>query len=395
MYAPLVSARQGSPGSQASLREANRGRIVDAVKQHGGLTQVELAGATGLSAATVSNIVKELVATGALHSTPSTFSGRRALKVTLPHGLGLAVGVHVSPRHLHVALSDLNAAVLVERHMPLARDHRADNELDRIALLITDMVESIDSGLDEVQTIGLAVSAPINRATGVIARAGILRGWDGIEISNSLEKRLRRPVVIDNSASLAALAEHRWGAARGRSTSITIDCGDGIGAGLMINGALFRGYHGVAGEFGHIPIESGGPLCRCGNRGCLEAVAGAPAVLESIRDTVGPLKLVDLILRAMSGDAACVRAIGDAGRTIGTAAAGLCNVLDPERIVVTGEFARAGELLLGPLRHALEARILIEPDGIPDVVQGQLGSKAAVTGALSFAIDSTDLRQSI
>ena len=81
---PLVSARQGSPGSQASLREANRGRIVDAVKQHGGLTQVELAGATGLSAATVSNIVKELVATGALHSTPSTFSGRRALKVTLP-----------------------------------------------------------------------------------------------------------------------------------------------------------------------------------------------------------------------------------------------------------------------------------------------------------------------
>lgn len=388
-----MSERLRSPGSQASLREANRGRVVDAVKKHGGLTQVELAGATGLSAATVSNIVKELVATGALHATPSTYSGRRALRVTLPHDLGVVVGIHVSPRHLHVALSDLNGVELVERHMPLARDHRADNELDKIALLIMDLVESIDSGLDEVLAVGLAVAAPINRATGMTARAGILRGWDGIAIAESLEKRIRRPVTVDNSANLAALAEYRAGAARGRATSITIDAGDGIGAGLVLDGRLFRGFHGVAGEFGHVPIMSAGPPCRCGNRGCLEAVAGAPAVLESIREAVGPLKLVDLILRAMSGDAACVRAIGDAGHTIGTAAAGLCNVLDPERIVVTGEFARAGELLLGPLRRALESRLLVEPDGTPEVVQGQLGAKAAVTGAVSLAIESVDLRQ--
>jgi predicted NBD/HSP70 family sugar kinase len=120
-------------------------------------------------------------------------------------------------------------------------------------------------------------------------------------------------------------------------------------------------------------------------------VAGAPAVLESVRDEVGTLKLTDLILRAMSGDPACIRAVADAGRAIGTAAVGLCNVLDPERVVVTGEFARAGELLLGPMRHALESMLIIDADGTPDVVQGQLGEKAAVTGALAVAIEAVDV----
>ena len=139
---------------------------------------------------------------------------------------------------------------------------------------------------------------------------------------------------VDNSANLAALAEHRSGAARGRDTVITLDVGNGIGAGLVLGGRLFRGHHGVAGEFGHTPVVPHGPICRCGNRGCLEAVAGAPAVLEGVRDEVGTLKLADLILRAMSGDPVCMRAVADAGRAIGTAAVGLCNVLDPERVVV-------------------------------------------------------------
>ncbi|MFJ3027939.1 ROK family protein [Curtobacterium sp. NPDC087080] len=388
-----MSEQRRSPGNQTSLREANRGRVIAAVKRHGGLTQVELAGVTGLSPATVSNIVKELVATGALHATPSTSSGRRALRVTLPHGLGLVAGVHVSPRHLRVALSDLNATVLAERHMPLARDHRADAELDKTALLVMDMVESIESSMDEVLAVGLAVAAPIDRRSGMTARGGILRGWDGVPLGASLARRLDKAVQVDNSANLAALAEHRSGAARGRSTVVTLDVGNGIGAGLLLDGRLFRGHHGVAGEFGHTPVVPHGPVCRCGNRGCLEAVAGAPAVLAGIRDEVGTLKLADLVLRAMAGDDICIRAIADAGRTIGTAAVGLCNLLDPERVVVTGEFARAGELLLGPMRHALESSLVVEVDGTPDVVQGQLGERAAVTGALALAIESVDVTQ--
>jgi predicted NBD/HSP70 family sugar kinase len=311
--------------------------------------------------------------------------------VTLPHGLGLVAGVHVSPRHLRLALSDLNGAVLAERHMPLARDHRADAELDKTALLVLDMVESIESSMDEVLAVGLAVAAPIDARTGMTARGGILRGWDGVALGQSLARRMDKPVQVDNSANLAALAEHRSGAARGRDTVVTLDVGNGIGAGLVLGGRLFRGHHGIAGEFGHTPVLPNGPLCRCGNRGCLEAIAGAPAVLEGVRDEVGTLKLADLILRAMGGDQVCMRAVADAGRAIGSAAVGLCNVLDPERVVVTGEFARAGELLLGPMRQALESSLIVDVDGTPDVVQGQLGEKASVTGALALAIEAVDV----
>ena len=380
-------------GNQASLRVANRARIVDAVKRYGGLTQVELAGATGLSPATVSNIVKELAGTGVLHTAPSTHSGRRAQRVTLAHGLGLVVGVHVSSRHLRVSLADVRQTVVAEHHMPLARDHRADLELDKAALMIADMLETLDAGQDELRAAGVAVSAPVDRRTGAVARRGIMRGWDGIDIAATMARRLNKPVYVDNAANLAALAESRSGAARGTSDSITLELGDGIGVGIIVGGRTLHGHHGVAGEFGHTVIQPQGPLCRCGNRGCLEAVAGGPAVLDALGDRPGPLKLADLIIRAMSGDAACIRAIADAGRLIGGATAGLCNVLDPERVVVTGEFARAGELLLGPMRHAMEAALLIEPSGAPDLVQGQLQMNAAVLGAVALAIESVALTE--
>ena len=352
---------------------------------------MELAGATGLSPATVSNIVKELATSGVLHTAQSIRSGRRAQHVTLAHALGLVVGVHFSTRHLRVALADVANTVVAENHMPLAKDHRADNELDKVALLLNDMLDSVDASRDEVLAVGLAVPAPLDRATGTIARSGIMRGWDGVVIADALERRVKRPVFIDNAANLTALAESRLGAGRGKRTSITLDVGDGIGAGLLLNGQLFRGNNGVAGEFGHTTIRENGPLCRCGNRGCLEAIAGGPAVLDELRDHLGSLKLGDVVIQAMAGDARCIRAIADAGRHIGIATANLCNLLDPERVVVGGELARAGELLLGPMRHAVERSIIVNEDLMPDIVQGQLGVRAATLGAVAHAVDSISI----
>ena len=386
-----MATQRRTPGSQTSLREANRARIVDAIKKHGGLTQVELAGATGLSPATVSNIVKELSTSGVLHTTQSIRSGRRAQHVTLAHALGLVVGVHFSTRHLRVALADVAHTVVAENHMPLARDHRADNELDKVSMLLSDMLDSVEASRDEVLAVGIALPAPLDRASGTIARSGIMRGWDGVVVADAMERRVKRPVFVDNAANLTALAESRFGAGRGKRNSITLDVGDGIGAGLLLNGQLFRGNNGTAGEFGHTTIRENGPLCRCGNRGCLEAIAGGPAILDELRDHLGSLKLGDVVLQAMAGDARCIRAIADAGKHIGVATANLCNLLDPERVVVGGELARAGELLLGPMRHAVERSIIVGEELMPDIVQGQLGTRAATLGAVAYAVDRVSL----
>jgi predicted NBD/HSP70 family sugar kinase len=382
-----VSITRATPGSQTSLREANRARIVDAVKKHGGLTQVELAGATGLSPATVSNIVKELTGAGVLHTTPSTRSGRRAQHVTLARALGIVAGVHFSTRHLRIALADVTNTVVAEHNMPLAKDHRADNELDKATRLIADMLESVEATMDEILAVGIAIPAPVDTATGEISRSGLMRGWDGISIADLMHRRIKRPVFVDNESNLGALAEFRLGAARGRENVVYLRVGQGIGAGLVLNGGVFRGFSNSAGEFGHMTIDEHGPLCRCGNRGCLEAIAGGPAILESLLDSTGPLKLTDVIVRAISGDPHCIRAIADAGRHIGIAAANICNLLAPERIVVGGELARAGELLLGPLRHSLERSVVMGTDKVADIVQSQLGERAELTGALLFAID--------
>ena len=382
-----MATQRRTPGSQTSLREANRARIVDAIKLHGGLTQVELAGITGLSAATVSNIVKELSGTGVLHTSPTTQSGRRAQNVTLAHALGLVVGVHFSLRHMRVALADVAHTVVAEHHMPLAHDHRADNELDRTTLLIADMLDSVQANMSEVLAVAIALPAPINRALGTTARSGILRGWDGIPVAEVMQRRLGRAVYVDNAANLAALGELRLGAARGKRNAIYIDVGDGIGAGIIINGEVFRGQNGIAGEFGHTTVRENGTLCRCGNRGCLETIASGTALLDNLKPTLGVLKLNDVVLRAMGGDDTCIRSIGDVGKHIGVAAANLCNLLDPERLVIGGELARAGELLLGPLRHATERSVIVDEQSMPDIVQAQLGPRAATLGAVAFAID--------
>ncbi|MFT4284066.1 MAG: ROK family transcriptional regulator [Protaetiibacter sp.] len=382
-----MADQRRTPGSQTSLREANRGRIVDAVKKHGGLTQVELAGATGLSPATVSNIVKELSESGVLSTSKSMRSGRRAQYVTLAHASGLVCGIHFSQRHLRIALADSSLTVVSEHEMPLARDHRSDNEIRRVGMLVADMLDNVSAERDELLAVAVAVSAPMDAASGMVARPGILRGWEGIAIGDAVERTLRVPVVVDNSSNLSALAEHRLGALRGQDDAMFIEVSDGIGAGILVGGRGYRGASGSAGEFGHMVIVENGPLCRCGNLGCLEAIAGGDAVVEGLKSHYSGLKLSDVIVRAMAGDDVCIRAIADAGAHIGVAAANVASMFDPARMVIGGHLARAGELLLGPIRQVVDRSLATRLAPAPEIVAGQLGPRAALVGALSTAAE--------
>ncbi|MGV8886407.1 MAG: ROK family transcriptional regulator [Microbacteriaceae bacterium] len=384
-----MTSRSPTPGSQTSLREANRARIVDSLKHHGHLTQVELAGATGLSPATVSNIVKELSASGVLHTAVASRSGRRAIEVTLARQLGLVAGLHFSARYMRIAISDIGKTVVAENHVPLALEHRYDSELNRAALLLSDMVESVNGSLADIMAVGIAIPAPVDLSTGRISTPGIMRGWEGIDIADEFANRVQCPVYVDNEANLGGLAELRSGAARDATGAAFIRVGHSISAGLLINGQIFRGVSGKAGQIGHVTIDENGPICRCGSRGCLDTLAGGPALLELFRGDPGMQRIRDLLLRADGGDASAKRVIADAGRHIGIAAASLCNLFDPERLVIGGELALAGETLLAPMRHALERSALARADGsVPEIVQGELGDRAELLGCLALAIDN-------
>jgi predicted NBD/HSP70 family sugar kinase len=355
------------------------------------MTQVELADATGLSTATVSIIVNELVAAGIVTTTQVTRSGRRAFQVTLSRGLGLVAGIHFSTRALRVALADPSGTIVARQRLPLPPDHRHDTDMDRAAQLVSDMLESIGAPPGELLGAGLGICAPYNAETDMLSVPGLLRGWDEVRLAESMSRRLGKQVVVDNDANLAMLGESRHGVAREASSAVFVSIGYGIGAGIMANGELLRGHDGTAGEIGHVRVSENGELCRCGNRGCLEVMVNSTAIVHSLRHTVGNVTLRDVITMARQGDIGCSRVISDAAHYVGAALSSLCNLINPELIVIGGELADAGAVLLAPLEAAIERNSLRNPLNPPQVQLSALGDDAAVHGAVAFAFDSISL----
>ncbi|WP_328995247.1 ROK family transcriptional regulator [Kribbella sp. NBC_01245] len=374
-----------APGSQASLREANRERVLDVVRQLGPLTQVEIAEASGLSAATVSNMVRELDRSGSVGLSRSIRNGRRAVLVSLASGGGLLAGVAFGERDVRVAIANGAGEILGQQYMPLQADHVADDGMERAARLLADLAEDAGLGVEDVEAVGFGLPAPVDSVTGEAGSDAVLPGWRGVNVAAAMAGYLRAPVALDNTANLAALGELRNGALRGVRHGCYIKFSYGVGAGIVIGGEIFRGSAGTAGEIGHLTIDENGPICRCGNRGCLDTFVGSRALLSSLAASHGPMRLGDVIKRALADDLGCRRVLEDAGRRVGVAVAGLVNLFNPEVIVVGGRMAEAGELVLGPLREALDRCAIPSAAATVELRPAELGDEADVIGALSLA----------
>ncbi|MEW2071912.1 ROK family transcriptional regulator [Streptomyces sp. NPDC007346] len=389
-----------TPGSQTSLHRANLERVVRAVRMAGSLTQAEIARSTGLSAATVSNIVRELKDGGTVEVTPTSAGGRRARSVSLSGDAGIVIGVDFGHTHLRVAVGNLAHQVLAEEAEPLDVDASSAEGFDRAEVLVKRLIEASGIGPDKVIGVGLGVPGPIDVESGTLGSTSILPGWTGINPSEELSGRLGVPVYVDNDANLGALGELVWGSGRGVKDLAYIKVASGVGAGLVIDGTIYRGPGGTAGEIGHITLDESGPVCRCGNRGCLETFTAARYVLPLLQPSHGPgLTMERVVQLAREGDPGCRRVIGDVGRHIGSGVANLCNLLNPSRVVLGGSLAEAGELVLGPIRDSVSRYAIPSAARQLSVLPGALGGRAEVLGALALVLsemgDSTLLESTL
>lgn len=376
-----------TPGSQSSLHRANLERVVRAVRLAGSLTQAEIARSTGLSAATVSNIVRELKDTGTVEVTPTSSGGRRARSVALSGDAGIVVGVDFGHSHLRVAVGNLAHQVLAEQSEPIDVDASASEGFDRAEQLVGRLIESTCVDPGKVLGVGLGVPGPIDLETGALGSSAILPGWSGINPRQELAERLRMPVQADNDANLGALGELVWGGGRGVRDLAYIKVASGVGAGLVIDGRIYRGPGGTAGEIGHITLDEAGPVCRCGNRGCLETFTAARYVLGLLRASHGSdLTMPRMVQLAREGDPGCRRVVADVGRHVGMGIASLCNLLNPSRVVLGGDLAEAGELVLGPIRESVARYAIPSAARRLAIVPGALGARAEVLGALALAL---------
>jgi predicted NBD/HSP70 family sugar kinase len=231
----------------------------------------------------------------------------------------------------------------------------------------------------------MALAGPVDHRHRALHRSAILAGWLDLDAAAELERRINFPVHLDNDSNLGALAEATLGACRGIRHAAYVSLSSGIGAGLIVDGSLYRGHRGTAGEIGHVLIDPAGMICRCGNRGCLETLASSGAIVGLISASRGgELSMSDVLELARAGDPGARRAIGDAGRAVGSALAGLVNAFNPEMVVVGGNLSEAGDVLLGPLRASLERSALPVATQELTVCVGALGERANLLGAIAL-----------
>lgn len=368
-------------GAQAGLRRRNMALVMKALAAGEKVTRAAVAAEVGLTRATVSTLVDELLAAGLVEEQGAQRPGTvgrpgtaLALAETGPAGIGAEIGVD----HLAACVVDLRGTVRARAQRPAAnRSRPAAAVLAELAELTADVTaQAAGAGLRPVGTT-VAVPGLIGQDRGTVLRAPNL-GWEDVPLAAAFGDGA--PTAVENEANLGALAELWLGGHDGRLTDfVHVSAEIGIGAALVVEGRLFRGARGFAGELGHVPVRPDGPRCSCGANGCLETYAGEEALLRAagVRTGRGPA----LKAAAVAGDPAALRALEEAGAALGIALSGAVNLLDPQAVVVGGPLADLAPWLLPGVRRELAARVTDRQWRAQDVLVSRLGHDGVLRGA--------------
>lgn len=389
-------------------KNLNKHIILDLVRfSQSGISRAELARQMGLSRAAITAIVNDLIERNLLRETESQLSasGRRPISLDVNPQAGLVVGIDMGATHLDMVLADFSGRVV---HEIQDNDFRVTVGpavcLPMVNEQMRRLLHEAGIGVEQVMAIGMGVPGPVQAGAGMVSAPPIMPGWDNYPIQQQLQEMWHLPVVLDNDADLGALGEWAYGAGRNEQHLAYIKVGSGIGAGLLFNGQIYRGAAGYAGEIGHITIRGQGAVCSCGNRGCLEAVAGGTAIARQAREAIAanrrtqlssiqPVEQItarDVAVAARMGDLVAQQIVAEAGANLGVAVAGLVNLFNPTMVVIGGGVAQMGDLLLEPIRQAVQERSLRASSHVVRIVAAVLGrrstSMGAVAQALTFAL---------
>ncbi|MFC0432619.1 ROK family transcriptional regulator [Kutzneria buriramensis] len=364
---------QSKPGANlGSLRDHNAAVVLDLIRRRDGISRVDLANSSGLTAQAVSKIVTRLIDGGLVAESGQVAPtvGRPTTLLRLVPSARHAIGVHLDRDELRLVLVDLAGRVIAAEHRP-----GLVASIGELAEPIRALASTVDSAT--LAGVGVGCPGPVDHRTGVLHRANRLPGWENAELGPMLTAALELPVIVDKDTNAAVLAE-LWATDVPRQTAM-IYVGTGIGAGLVLDGRVYRGARTNAGEFGHMIIALDGPACVCGRRGCLEALCGPAAVVARAAGEPVPESLV--LTRFAQLDHAEVDWAGD---ILGVAVKDLVNLLDLDRVVLAG---RAAPPYQDGIRRALrgtEVELTLSGWG------PQLVAVGAATSPLAASLTASD-----
>lgn len=400
-----MSRGRVSEGMYPLVESREQAEILRYLRRRGGTaSRSELTGFLGVSRSKVFKEVQALIEAGlaAEDGLADSEGGRRSSLIGIPRSAGVVAAAALGATSVDVALFTLAGELLDCRSEPAEIREGPRPVLGRVKELLSELREASLVDAREVLSIGIGVPGPVEQASGVLRSPPIMPGWDGFPIRDSFAGEYAAPVFVDNDVNVMALGEHWGGVARGVDNVLFVKVGTGIGCGIIADGRIYRGTQGSAGDIGHVAVDADGPVCTCGNRGCLEAMAAAPAMrleaerrareglsaaLAEILEGRGELTARDIGRVAGAGDYEAQGIIRRSGRLTGQVIATLVSVLNPSLIVLGGGVSRIGHAFLAEIRSTVYARSLpLATRNLP-IVLSELGEMSGVTGAGTLAAE--------
>jgi glucokinase-like ROK family protein len=395
-------------GNATYINRLNKVKVLDLIRREGSISRAEIVRSTGLSAPTITRVVDSLITEEKLareagvEAATEAKVGRRPIMVEFRGEDNAVIGIDVGTTHIRGMLCDLNMQTLCKHQLETRVDQGFDKVLEHIVSIGRDLQTEARSRNKQVQGIGLAVAGLVNRETGTVEFSPDF-DWEGANLYQGLTKALDCPLIIDNVTRVMALGELWHGIGRDHSNFVCVNVGYGIGSGIVLNDQPVYGNLGLAGEFGHFSLEKSSTVqCKCGNYGCLEAlasgraialaaqkelVAGAPSLLtERCNGDTTTITAEMVVQAAKDGDNLAQRVFTNAAEYLGMGIAGLINLMSPEAVVIGGGVSEAGELLFDIVQETIQKRVMKRHAKTVEIGQVTFGMDAAVVGAASLIL---------
>ncbi|SHM16559.1 ROK family protein (putative glucokinase) [Caldanaerovirga acetigignens] len=392
------------PGNSKYVKKVNRMTVLNLIRKKEVISRQELAEITGLTPPAITGIIRELLDMNLVKEVglASSRGGRRAVKLKFNSGAGHVLGIEVTRFETTIGVSDLKN--LPEDIESVEMDLQSPEE--GVPLLIEHIKNILTKGRQQKKNfIGVGVAFPglLNVKKGIVERSVNLGpNWNGYPIKDVLEKELQLPVFVENNSNASALAERCFGGGTNCKDLVYINLGEGISAGVILNDEILQGFQGHAGEIGHIVMVEGGPLCNCGNRGCLESLYGIPALLRRVNQEIAligdddPIKKIwkekgkvsykDLLNCGCNEGSYAFEILKQMAKSIGHAVAIIVNLLNPQMVFIGGKMSKGMELFLSEIRETVHSHSFPEIARTTTINISSFGKNSAVIGACALAL---------
>ena len=391
---------------QAFVRETNLSLVLRLIHNQSPVSRAQMAGITGLNKSTVSSLVDELIERRLVHETGSNSggAGRPATLLEINPQAGSIIGVELGVDFVSVAVTDVLGNILWRKREDARQEDGQEKMINQTLQIVKEAITAGKRKNYHFMGIGLSTPGTVDVDKGLLIFAPNLH-WHNVPFVRIFSEQAKLKVFVENDANAAAIAEHLFGTARQCQDFLFVFAGVGIGGGLFLNGKLYRGRNGYAGEIGHSPImaEPSQTVCHCGNRGCWETYANQYSIIQRIQarlevrrssiipklmaDQNAPLSIPLIKQAADAGDREAIDSFTEAGHAMGQGFAGLINIFNPERIILGGPLSMAGEYLLPAIKETVALHALPEINKQVEILLSPFGPDASLIGAIAIVVD--------